>query len=209
MMAAAVTGMGGLSPPSSTSSVSTSTPNSSAQATSGSQRLGALESIAGELYGLSTPIFPPTTFDLPDISFSNSVNSSSAGGGMFSEDHHGIFDGGSGGQLMGDLTISSLNSHQQQHSSHHQQQLQIQQSLQQIQQQQQLRHQGMGQFPSVACSPHGTSSSDDSDDLPLAQVSASKKLRSHDYNAHHVNNLSKLRHCKSYFYHQIFVTHLS
>ncbi|RUS86110.1 hypothetical protein EGW08_006130 [Elysia chlorotica] len=177
-MAAAVAGMGGLSPSSTTSSVPTSTPNSSAQANSGSQRLGALESIAGELYGLSTPIFPPTTFDLPDINFSNSVNSSVGAGGMFA--HHGMFDNGSGGQLMGDLTISSHNnngSHQQQqqlqqHSSHHQQQLQIQQSLQQIQQQQQQQQQlrPHQQFPPAACSPRGTSSSDDSDDLPLAQL---------------------------------------
>ena len=182
MMAAATAGMEGLSPPPSSGMAPTSTPSSSVQTSSGTQRLGALESIAGELYGLSTPIFPPTTFDLPDISFSNSVNSinSGVGGDMFGHDHHSMFGGG-GGQLMGDLTISSHNGHQQQHSSHHQQQLQIQQSLQQIQQQQQQQqmrqqqqHQGMGQFPPAACSPHGTSSSDDSDDLPLAQVCMSK-----------------------------------
>lgn len=167
-------GMSSLNPTSSSGSALTSTPSSAGQTTSGTQRLGALESIAGELYGLSTPIFPPTTFDLPDISFSNSVNSSSFGGGsMFGPDHHGLFGDGTGGQLMGDLTISNHStqqSQQQQHSSHHQQQLQIQQSLQQIQQQQQLRQQQQGQFPMSACSPHGTSSSDDSDDLPLAQL---------------------------------------
>ncbi|GFO19631.1 aspartate aminotransferase [Plakobranchus ocellatus] len=171
-----IAGMGDMSP-SSTVQAPAASNNSVSGTGSGQQRLGALESIAGELLGLSTPIFPPTTFDLPDISYSNSVNSTSSSS-MFGGDHHNIFGGA--GQLMGDLTMSTAAGHnnhhhhhhnQHHHSSHHEQQMQIQQSLQQIQQQQQLRQQqGMAPFPATVSSPQGTSSSDDSDDLPLAQL---------------------------------------
>ncbi|KAK6983741.1 TOX high mobility group box family member 4-A, partial [Biomphalaria glabrata] len=95
------------------------------------------------------PIFPPQNFDVPDISFSNSVSPNAAF-------NHSLFNPGQ--------IFSATAQQQQQHypevpspSGHAMSGLAVGQ-------------QQASYFPPPSNSPPGTSSSEDSDDLPLAQL---------------------------------------
>ncbi|KAI8736699.1 TOX high mobility group box family member 4-A [Biomphalaria glabrata] len=95
------------------------------------------------------PIFPPQNFDVPDISFSNSVSPNAAF-------NHSLFNPGQ--------MFSATAQQQQQHypevpspSGHAMSGLAVGQ-------------QQASYFPPPSNSPPGTSSSEDSDDLPLAQL---------------------------------------
>lgn len=120
-----------------------------------SQPVSHLGRPGDSLDGLA-PIFPPQNFDVPDISFSNSVSPNA-------DFNQSLLNSaemyGASGPLYTNVSPSS---------GHMMGTQQV--GYSQPQQGQAGTGEQMTYFPAASSSPPGTSSSDDSDDLPLAQV---------------------------------------